>query len=84
MYVNELTFTTGFTNELSDLLDCRKQRKDKNAAFLIFCSYNVTVTPSWQTDGRLEMAASCQDHMLCKGSDSADAGLVIYEKRNRK
>lgn len=44
MYVNELTFTTGSRNKLSDLLDCRKEHKDKNAAFLIFCSDNVPVT----------------------------------------
>lgn len=44
MYVNDLTFTTGFRNKLCDQLNCRKQHKDKDAAFLIFCSYNVTVT----------------------------------------
>lgn len=30
MYVNELTFTNGFRNKLSDLLDCSKQHKDNN------------------------------------------------------
>lgn len=52
MYVNELTFTTGFRNKLSDLLSCRKQHEDKNSAFLIFCSYNVTVTHQL-LDGKL-------------------------------